>query len=92
MLQLTRAMAVDLPAHGIRANLVAPGPIDVTRNAGLFATAPLLAVFDRAVPMRRAARPEDVAFAAPFLAEDTSGFVTGSVVALHRGTLAKRWG
>ena len=89
VLQLTRAMAVDLAAHGIRANMVAPGPIEVTRNADLFATAPLLAMFDRAVPMRRAGRPEDVAFAALFLAEETSGFVTGTVVVVDGGVTAQ---
>ena len=35
---LTRAMAVDLAQHGIRANVILPGPITVPRNAALFAS------------------------------------------------------
>ncbi len=89
VLQLTRAMAVDLAQHGIRANMVAPGPIEVPRNAALFATAPLQEMFARAVPMRRAGRPEDVAVAALFLAEDSSAFVTGAVIAVDGGAMAQ---
>jgi len=89
VLGLTRAMAVDLAAVGIRVNMVAPGPITVPRNAELFASAPLQAMFGRMVPMRRAGVGHDVARAALYLAEDSGSFVTGSVVTVDGGALAQ---
>ena len=89
VLQLTRAMAVDLAAHGVRANMIAPGPITVPRNADLFASAPLQAMFARAVPMRRAGQAEDVARAALFLASDEAAYITGAVLAVDGGTTAQ---
>ena len=89
VLQLTRAMAVDLARFGIRANMVAPGPIEVPRNAALFASAPLQAMFARAVPMRRAGVPNEAAYAALFLSEDSSGFITGATIVVDGGALAQ---
>ncbi len=89
VLGLSRAMAVELAACSIRVNMVAPGPINVPRNAELFASPALQTMFARAVPMRHAGQPIDVAHAALYLAEDTSGFVTGSVVMVDGGALAQ---
>jgi NAD(P)-dependent dehydrogenase (short-subunit alcohol dehydrogenase family) len=44
--------------------------------------------FVQLTPMRRYARPEEVASAALFLASDESSFVTGSVVAVDGGYLS----
>lgn len=89
VMQLTRAMAVDLAAHNIRVNMIAPGPIEVPRNAALFASQPLQDMFARNVPMRRAGLALDVAYAALFLAEDTSHYITGAVLPVDGGTLAQ---
>ena len=89
VLGLTRAMATDLAAHDIRVNMIAPGPITVPRNAELFASAPLQAMFARSLPMRRAGHPEDIAHAALFLAEDDARYLTGSVVSVDGGALAQ---
>ncbi len=89
VLQLTRAMAVDLAAHNVRVNMIAPGPIEVPRNAALFASPPLQAMFARSVPMRRAGQAEDVAHAALFLSEVAAGYITGTVLTVDGGTLAQ---
>ncbi len=89
VLGLVRSMAVDLAAASIRVNMVAPGPITVTRNADLFNSPKLRAMFSHAVPMRRPGTPVDVAHATLFLAEDTSAYVTGSVITVDGGTLAQ---
>jgi NAD(P)-dependent dehydrogenase (short-subunit alcohol dehydrogenase family) len=89
VLGLTRAMAVELAAYKIRVNMAAPGPINVPRNAELFASPALQTMFARTVPMRHAGQATDVAHAALYLAEDTSGFVTGSVVTVDGGALAQ---
>ncbi len=89
VLGLTRAMSVDLADRGIRVNMVAPGPITVPRNAELFASPALQTMFARAVPMRHAGQAVDVAQAALYLVDDTSGFVTGSVLTVDGGALAQ---
>src|SRR3569623_2531329 len=73
---LTRAMAVDLAPHGIRSNLLAPGPVEVPRNASLFRSPELRRGFKQIEPMGHAADPADVANAAGYLAEPGTIMVT----------------
>ena len=86
---LTKAMAVDLARHGIAANMIAPGPIHVPRNAELFARPELVALFAGSVPYGTAGRAEDVARAALFLADPNLDFVTGAELAVDGGTMAQ---
>ncbi|MCC7285127.1 MAG: SDR family oxidoreductase [Burkholderiaceae bacterium] len=86
---LTKAMAVDLARHGIAANMIAPGPIEVPRNAALFAQPELVALFAQAVPYGRPGSPDDVARAALFLADPGLAFVTGAELAVDGGALAQ---
>jgi NAD(P)-dependent dehydrogenase (short-subunit alcohol dehydrogenase family) len=86
---LTKAMAVDLADHGITVNMIAPGPITVPRNEVAFASAQMIRTFARLVPQGVAGRPEDVANAALFLAEDASSYITGSEIVVDGGLLAQ---
>lgn len=86
---LTKAMAVDLARHGIAANMVAPGPIHVPRNAELFAQPELVALFAQSVPFGSAGSADDVARAALFLADPNLSFVTGAELAVDGGTMAQ---
>jgi 3-oxoacyl-[acyl-carrier protein] reductase len=91
ILGLTRAMAVDLAPHGIRVNCLAPGPITVERNAGLFAQkAPGTArdALRRAIPLARPGTVEETAAAALFLASDEASFITGTTLVVDGGLLA----
>ncbi len=85
---LTKAMAVDLAGHKIRANMIAPGPVEVPRNAALFQTAPLQRGFAAFVPMGVPGQPEDIANAAVFLAESASRMITGTTLVVDGGLLA----
>jgi len=87
VITFTRALASELAAHDIRVNAIAPGPVetDMVRNAH---RPEVRAGFARLTPMRRYARPDEVASAAEFLASDDSSFVTGSVVVVDGGYLA----
>ena len=82
----TRAVAVDLGAWGIRVNASRPGPI-LTERAPLFGAPRPQPNQD--VPLARMGYPEDVAWAAVFLAADDASFVTGQAFEIDGGLLAQ---
>ncbi|CAN7665827.1 SDR family NAD(P)-dependent oxidoreductase [Devosia sp. LjRoot16] len=86
---LTKAMAVDLARHRIRANMIAPGPVTVPRNRELFETAGFRRGFAATIPMGAAAEAADVANAAVYLAEPGSAMVTGTTLVVDGGMLAR---
>ena len=86
---LTRAMALDHVADGIRVNAVAPGPIGSPYFDRMIADAPDPEEFKRVLnarcPMNRLGRPEEVAQVVIFLASDDSSFVTGATYVVDGG-------
>lgn len=88
LLTLTRNLAARWAAEGIRVNAVAPGLIDTPMTAPMKAFPDVLeAELGRGL-MPRMGRPEEVAAAALFLSSESSGFITGSVLAVDGGYLA----
>lgn len=85
---LTRAMAVDLSRHGIRANTILPGPVTVARNAALFSTPPMVDKFSELLPAGRPGRPEEIVEAAFYLADPANSFTTGIDLLVDGGLMA----
>jgi NAD(P)-dependent dehydrogenase (short-subunit alcohol dehydrogenase family) len=84
---LTRTIAVEYGARGVRANCLAPGVID----AGMTDVVTNPADRDELVakhPIGRMGRAEEVAEAAVWLASDASSFTTGTTLAVDGGFLA----
>lgn len=78
LINLSRALAVQLAPEGIRSNTVCPGAIETPMVADIYAADP--ARRERMVartPLRRLGRPEDIAAACLHLLSDEASFVTG---------------
>lgn len=88
LLLLTKAMAIDLAQYGILVNLVAPGPIQVDRNATLFNTEPLLTGLTKCIPLGHPGAGRDIAAAVTFLASEDNRFITGASLLVDGGLTA----
>jgi 3-oxoacyl-[acyl-carrier protein] reductase len=89
ILSLTKTTAVRHGKDGIRVNAICPGTIRTEIWEPILARHP--DIFDRLAalyPLRRVGRPEDIAYAALFLASDESSFATGSVFVIDGGLTA----
>ncbi|MBI3252252.1 MAG: SDR family oxidoreductase [Candidatus Omnitrophica bacterium] len=78
-----RSLAIALAPKGILVNLVSPGMTDTDLIADVPEKARLLT--EAQTPLRRLARPDDVAGAISFLASDKSRFLTGETIRLNGG-------
>jgi 3-oxoacyl-[acyl-carrier protein] reductase len=86
---VTRSAAVEWARAGIRVNAVAPGYVeselvDEYVKAGKLSLPPVL----ERIPMRRLARPSEVADLIYYLCSDESSYITGQVIAVDGGFLA----
>jgi NAD(P)-dependent dehydrogenase (short-subunit alcohol dehydrogenase family) len=87
--QLTRAMAEAWSQQGITCNAIAPGFFPTPLTAPVFADAERAARLAAQTCIGRNGRLEDLFGAAVFLASDASAYVTGQVLAVDGGFLAK---
>ncbi len=72
-------------AAGIRVNAVAPGPVETPMVAAVH-TPEVRRAYRHHVPMRRYARPDEIAAAVQFLLdEEMSSYVTGEILAVDGG-------
>jgi 3-oxoacyl-[acyl-carrier protein] reductase len=88
VLQLTRTMAVELGANGIRVNCLCPGFIDTPLNRDLEDESFIKAYERDHIPLGRRGQPEEVAAAYAFLASDEASFIHGAALVIDGGQTA----
>ena len=83
---MTRAMAVELSPLGVRVNCIAPGFIKTDMSSKALNSDPerKQKVLSR-TPMAKLGKPEDIGYAAVFLASDAANYITGIILPVDGG-------
>jgi meso-butanediol dehydrogenase/(S,S)-butanediol dehydrogenase/diacetyl reductase len=86
---LSRSLANDLGARGIRVNTICPGLVRSPMTEGYFADADFVESLKPAVPMGRAAEVGEIAGVALFLISDLASYVTGATIPVDGGATVR---
>jgi len=93
LLALTRGMALDFAADGVRVNAVCPGAIQTGMMEPFLKNQPdpdeALEAIGRNIPLGRVGQPEDVAKAVYFLASPEAAYITGATLVVDGGLLTR---
>jgi NAD(P)-dependent dehydrogenase (short-subunit alcohol dehydrogenase family) len=84
LIQLTKQQAVELGNEGIRANCIAPGPVD-TEMSKLVHSVAIRSDYYDAIPLNRYGTTEEIAQAVGFLCSAAASYVNGQVLAVDGG-------
>lgn len=87
--QLTRTASLELAPFGIRVNSIAPGFIETEMTKGIKNNEQAHAAVLASTPLGHMGEPNDIAYAALYLASDESKFVTGSILYVDGGWMAQ---
>jgi meso-butanediol dehydrogenase/(S,S)-butanediol dehydrogenase/diacetyl reductase len=88
VVNLTRALALDLGKKGIRVNSVCPSLTRTGMTADMMDDKEMLSKFAERIPLGRVCEPREVAAVIAFLASEDASFVTGANVAVDGGVSA----
>jgi hypothetical protein len=93
LLALTRGMALDFAADGVRVNAVCPGAIQTGMMEPFVKDQPnpeeAVKAIGRTIPLGRVGQPEDIALAVHFLASPAAAYITGASLVVDGGLLSR---
>lgn len=81
----TKSLAQELILKNITVNSISPGYVDTRLMQGI--RPDILEAIISQIPVKRLARPEEIAWAVEFLVSDKSGYITGSNLSINGGLL-----
>ena len=82
---LTKSMALDYAAKKIRVNAICPGVIETAMTKSILEDKKMKENMLKSTPIGRIGKPEDIGYAALYLASDESTFVTGTALVVDGG-------
>jgi len=87
--QLTKNLAVEWAADGIRVNCIAPGFIATPLTANLLANEAFVAKAKNQIPMNRVGEAFEIGGLAAFLCMPSGGYITGETIVVDGGFTVK---
>lgn len=90
LIGLTKVLAAEYGAHGVRANAILPGGTDTPMGREVADTPEARTFVEGLHALKRIAMPEEIARSVLYLASDTSSFVTGSAMLVDGGVSISR--
>ena len=88
LIGLTKQLAMEFGARGIRVNAVAPGVVRTELTEAYFDDPEQVALLHAAHALGRVAAPDEIASAILFLASDAASFMTGTIMTVDGGWTA----
>jgi len=82
---LTRSLACDLGPHGVTANSISPGLFMTDMAAPLVNNPSIMKLYENAIALARAGRPEEITGAVVFYASEAASYVTGTTLDVDGG-------
>lgn len=85
VISMTKTLAFELGASGIRVNAIAPGLVETRLASAIVQNEALVAEVVRKTPLGRYGQPDEIAGAALFLASDAASYMTGQTMVIDGG-------
>jgi 3-oxoacyl-[acyl-carrier protein] reductase len=87
VISLVRGLSTELARHNILVNCVAPGWVDTDMSAALLSTKAGLKSVIATIPLKRVAKPEEIAGPILFVVSELATFITGEVINVNGGSI-----
>jgi len=87
VISLVKGLSTELAPHHILVNCVAPGWVDTDMCLGVTTNPAELEKVNAGIPLRRLARPEEIAMPILFLASEMASYITGEILNVNGGNV-----